>query len=49
VITKLAGSRFDAKVVTAFLRAFELGDLVQHVREHGAGALEVELPVSANV
>jgi len=53
VITKLAGSRFDAKVVTAFLRAFELGDLVQHVREHGASgldsALEVELPVSANV
>jgi putative nucleotidyltransferase with HDIG domain len=49
VITKLAGSRFDAKVVTAFLRAFELGDLVQHVREHGHSALEVELPVSANV
>ena len=49
VITKLAGSRFDAKVVTAFLRAFELGDLVQHVREHGpTTALEVELPVSAN-
>jgi HD-GYP domain-containing protein (c-di-GMP phosphodiesterase class II) len=49
VITKLAGSRFDAKVVTAFLRAFELGDLVQQVREHGHSALEVELPVAANV
>ena len=48
VITKLAGSRFDAKVVTAFLRAFELGDLMQQVKEHGASALEVELPVSAN-
>ena len=48
-ITRLTGSRFDAKVVTAFLRAFELGDLVQHVREHGHSALEVELPVSANV
>jgi putative nucleotidyltransferase with HDIG domain len=26
-ITKLAGSRFDAKVVTAFLRAFEVGEI----------------------
>jgi len=26
-ITKLTGSRFDAKVVTAFLRAFEAGDV----------------------
>jgi HD-GYP domain-containing protein (c-di-GMP phosphodiesterase class II) len=26
-ITKLTGSRFDAKVVTAFLRAFEAGDI----------------------
>jgi HD-GYP domain-containing protein (c-di-GMP phosphodiesterase class II) len=48
VITRLAGSRFDAKVVTAFLRAFELGDLVQQVREQGSSALEVELPASAN-
>jgi putative nucleotidyltransferase with HDIG domain len=48
VITKLAGSRFDAKVVTAFLRAFELGDLVQQVKDQPAAALEVELPVSAN-
>jgi putative nucleotidyltransferase with HDIG domain len=49
VITKLAGSRFDAKVVTAFLRAFELGDLVQQVREHGPSHLEIELPLVANV
>jgi HD-GYP domain-containing protein (c-di-GMP phosphodiesterase class II) len=47
-ITRLAGSRFDAKVVTAFLRAFELGDLVQQVREQGASMLEVELPATAN-
>ncbi len=26
-ITKLAGSRFDAQVVTAFLRAFEAGEI----------------------
>jgi HD-GYP domain-containing protein (c-di-GMP phosphodiesterase class II) len=26
-ITKLAGSRFDAKVVTAFLRAFQAGEI----------------------
>ncbi len=26
-ITKLTGSRFDAKVVTAFLRAFEAGEI----------------------
>ncbi|MCM2268649.1 MAG: HD domain-containing protein [Thermoanaerobaculia bacterium] len=48
VITKLAGSRFDAKVVTAFLRAFELGDLVQQVGA-GAAAGEIELPATANV
>ncbi len=49
VITKLAGSRFDAKVVTAFLRAFEMGDLVQQVGEHDDSELEVELPATANV
>ncbi len=49
VLTKLAGSRFDAKVVTAFLRAFEMGDLVQQVHEQGATALEVELPLAAYV
>jgi HD-GYP domain-containing protein (c-di-GMP phosphodiesterase class II) len=26
-LTKLAGSRFDARVVTAFLRAFEAGEV----------------------
>ena len=26
-ITRLAGSRFDAKIVTAFLRAFEAGEI----------------------
>jgi len=49
VITKLAGSRFDAKVVTAFLRAFELGDLVKQVREAEHAAVDVELPAAANV
>jgi len=49
VITKLAGSRFDAKVVTAFLRAFELGDLAAQVEKQGGAALEVELPATANV
>jgi len=49
VITKLAGSRFDAKVVTAFLRAFELGDLAREVGESTVvGAIEVELPATAN-
>jgi len=49
VITKLAGSRFDAKVVTAFLRAFELGDLMQEVREHGGAPIDLELPAAANL
>jgi len=34
-ITKLAGSRFDAKVVTAFLRAFQAGE-IQAAREEPA-------------
>jgi len=33
-ITKLTGSRFDAKVVTAFLRAFESGDLQAAAAPH---------------
>jgi HD-GYP domain-containing protein (c-di-GMP phosphodiesterase class II) len=33
-ITKLAGSRFDARVVTAFLRAFEAGEI--RTREESA-------------
>ena len=50
VITKLAGSRFDAKVVTAFLRAYEMGDLEKLVgASASASAIEVEVPVAANV
>ncbi len=37
VITKLAGSRFDAKVVTAFLRAYEVGDLAGRAERRHAG------------
>ena len=43
-ITKIAGTRFDAKVVTAFLRAFEAGEL-ELVRP---GRDEAELPVAAS-
>lgn len=32
-ITRLTGSRFDAKVVTAFLRAFEAGEIEVHPEE----------------
>jgi len=50
IITKMAGSRFDAKVVTAFLRAFEMGDLEKLMGEaESAAAIEVDLPVAANV
>ncbi len=50
IITKLAGSRFDAKIVTAFLRAHEMGDLEKLVGESpAAAAIEVELPVAANI
>ena len=49
VITKLAGSRFDAKVVTAFLRAFEVGDLqVEPSDATLVAQLEAELPAAAN-
>ena len=43
-MTKIAGTRFDAKVVTAFLRAFEAGEL-EMVRP---GRDEVELPLAAS-
>ncbi|GMU66465.1 MAG: hypothetical protein AMXMBFR36_27390 [Acidobacteriota bacterium] len=50
VITKLAGSRFDAKIVTAFLRAYEMGDLEKLVGEAPSpAAIEVELPAAANI
>ena len=49
VITTLAGSRFDAKVVTAFLRAFEVGDLVVEASDATLVAqLEADLPAAAN-
>jgi HD-GYP domain-containing protein (c-di-GMP phosphodiesterase class II) len=35
-ITKLTGARFDAKVVTAFLRAFQQGAIVVEAPEEGA-------------
>lgn len=50
IITKLAGSRFDAKIVTAFLRAFQLGDLEKLVGQTASPAeIEVELPAAANI
>ncbi|KAB2960119.1 MAG: HD domain-containing protein, partial [Thermoanaerobaculia bacterium] len=50
LITKLAGSRFDAKIVTAFLRAYQMGDLEKLVGEAASpAAIEVEVPVAANV
>ena len=50
IITKLAGSRFDAKIVTAFLRAYEMGDLERLVGEtQPPTAIEVDLPAAANV
>ena len=49
LITHLAGSRFDAKVVTAFLRAFEGGSLVQELDDMTRPGLEVELPIAANI
>jgi len=50
IITKLAGSRFDAKIVTAFLRAFEMGDLEKLVGEAPSpAAIEVDLPAAANI
>ncbi|HSM13496.1 MAG TPA: HD domain-containing phosphohydrolase [Thermoanaerobaculia bacterium] len=50
IITKLAGSRFDAKIVTAFLRAFEMGDLEKLVgATPSPAAIEVELPAAANI
>jgi len=49
VITKLAGSRFDAKIVTAFLNAFEVGDLEVEPSDGTLVAqLEAELPAAAN-
>ena len=41
-ITRLTGSRFDAKIVTAFLRAFEAGD-VRSAAEAVGGRYEEEM------
>jgi putative nucleotidyltransferase with HDIG domain len=49
LITQLAGSRFDAKVVTAFLRAFEGGKLLKEIHEKTRPGLEIELPIAANI
>jgi HD-GYP domain-containing protein (c-di-GMP phosphodiesterase class II) len=49
LITQLAGSRFDAKVVTAFLRAFEGGVLLRELDNRTRPGLEVELPLAANI
>jgi putative nucleotidyltransferase with HDIG domain len=49
LITQLAGSRFDAKIVTAFLRAFEGGSLLEEINERTRPGLEVELPLAANI
>ena len=49
LITQLAGSRFDAKVVTAFLRAFEGGSLLEDLNERTRPGLEVELPIAAYI
>ena len=49
LITQLAGSRFDAKVVTAFLRAFQGGALLQEIHESTRPGLEIELPIAANI
>jgi putative nucleotidyltransferase with HDIG domain len=49
LITQLAGSRFDAKVVTAFLRAFQGGALLHEIHETTRPGLEIELPIAANI
>ena len=49
LITQLVGSRFDAKVVTAFLRAFEGGVLLRELDNRTRPGLEVELPLAANI
>ncbi len=45
-ITRLAGSRFDAKIVTAFLRAFEAGQIQVQQRTRPAAAAR---PAAARV
>ena len=49
LITQLAGSRFDAKVVTAFLRAYEGGTLEEDMNDRTRPGLDVELPIAAYI
>ena len=49
LVTQLAGSRFDAKVVTAFLRAFQGGALLKEIHESTRPGLEIELPIAASI
>lgn len=42
-ITRLTGSRFDAKIVTAFLRAFEAGEIGAGLRPARAESPEIEV------
>jgi putative nucleotidyltransferase with HDIG domain len=46
-ITRLTGSRFDAKIVTAFLRAFEAGDIRAAAESVGGRYEEEEVQVPA--
>jgi len=48
-ITRLTGSRFDAKIVTAFLRAFDAGDIRAAAESVGGRFEEDELPVQARM
>jgi len=48
-ITRLTGSRFDAKIVTAFLRAFESGDIRAAAESVGGRFQEDEAPAPVRV
>ena len=48
-ITRLTGSRFDAKIVTAFLRAFEAGDIRAAAESVGGQFQEEEAPAPVRV
>ncbi len=47
-ITRLAGARFDAKVVTAFLQAFQAGQIERRAPAPTAPAAEPEMPAAAS-
>ncbi|HYG63245.1 MAG TPA: HD domain-containing phosphohydrolase [Thermoanaerobaculia bacterium] len=46
-ITRLTGSRFDAKIVTAFLRAFEAGEIRAGAARQSREATQVEVKAAA--